>query len=68
MVTDLTIPFPSIMNRPLRVAPFKGSAASSTNTPYSFEILFVISARRGILRCPSPPFYLAVFLQAKWEK
>ena len=68
IVTDLTTPFPSMMNKPLKVAPFNGSAESYTRTPYSLDIYFVMSATRGISRWPKPPFYLAVFLQAKCEK
>ena len=68
MVTDLTIPFPSMMKSPLRVAPFRPSVGSSTSTPYSLDIYFVMSATRGMSMWPSPPFSLAVFRQARWEK
>jgi hypothetical protein len=57
-----------MMNSPLRVAPLRPSSGSSTRTPYSLEILLVMSARSGMLICPSPPFSLGVFFQARWEK
>lgn len=63
-------PLPSIINNPLRGAPYSSSNSSSTNTPYAYDIFFDISANRGILRFPTPPWTLGVFIQArcvKWE-
>jgi hypothetical protein len=68
MVIERILPFPSITKRPRRVAPLRPSAGSSTKTPYSREISLVISANKGMLICPSPPFSLGVFFQARCEK
>lgn len=68
MVMDRIFPFPSITKSPLRVAPLSPSSGSSTKTPYSLEISLVMSAKRGILICPRPPFSLGVFFQARCEK
>ena len=68
IVTDLTIPLPSMIKSPRRVAPLRASSESSTRTPKLLEISLVISATRGMSRWPSPPFSLAVFLQARCEK
>ena len=67
IVIERITPFPSMMNNPLKEAPWSSSAGSRTKTPYFFEICLLISERRGIFKPSTPPSFLGVLSQARWE-